>query len=104
MLFDRTGKVGTLTLRKQDPLGQVEEEKKTGESPGTFTVLELDQDSSRFYVGGVPSTANVSPSFIFLTCTSGCFPQSFFIVKKNGTSVCVIKFKNEFNIKLCFTS
>ena len=80
-MFDRIGKVGTLTLRKQDPLGQVEEEKKTGESPGTFTVLELDQDSSRFYVGGVPSTANVS-LFIFLTCTSACFPTSFFLLLK----------------------
>jgi len=98
-LFDRTGKVGTLTLRKQGPLGQVEEEKRTGESPGTFTVLELDQDSSRFYVGGVPATANVSPSFIFLTCMSACFPQSFFLLKKCG--LFVIKFKNEFSIKGC---
>ena len=67
IIAERIGKVGTLTLRKQGPLGQVEEEKRTGESPGTFTVLELDQDSSRFYVGGVPSTANLPPgvSYIF---------------------------------------
>lgn len=31
----------------------------TGESSGTFTVLELNPQTTKFYVGGVPSDVRV---------------------------------------------
>ena len=60
MFVYRTGKAGTLILRRENDLGIVEEEEAIGEAQGTFTVLELDVETSKFYVGGVPYSANVN--------------------------------------------
>ena len=56
--YFRIGKAGTLTLErdpKEAELGSV-----TGKTRGTYTVLELNPLSAKFYVGGIPSEATVS--------------------------------------------
>ena len=56
ILCFRTGKVAHLTVRTQDEPDSVAE----GESPGTYSVLELHPATAKFYVGGVPDSAGVS--------------------------------------------
>ena len=46
-------------MRTEDEDDSVEE----GESPGTFSVLDLDTVGSKFYVGGVPENVGVSKYF-----------------------------------------
>ena len=58
--FFRTGRAGTLTVRTHDESDSI----NTGESPGTFAVLALDKDTTKFYVGGIPENANVRNSVL----------------------------------------
>ncbi len=51
----RTHKEGTLRVRTEGE----EDSVATGSSEGTFSVLDLDQLYTRFYVGGVPTRAGV---------------------------------------------
>ena len=57
----RTGKTVSVIVRTEDEEDVVQE----GESEGTKSVLELDDASSKFYVGGVPDDAGVSD---YLSC------------------------------------
>ena len=62
----RIGKAGTLTLERdpqEEALGSV-----TGKTRGTYTVLELNPLSAKFYIGGIPSEASVS-QILILTCS-----------------------------------
>ncbi|XP_063440155.1 laminin-like protein epi-1 isoform X2 [Mytilus trossulus] len=65
IIAERIGKVGTLTLRKENDLGNVDVEDVKGEAQGTFTVLELDPDTTKFYVGGVPYGVSLPPGIGF---------------------------------------
>lgn len=58
-IYFRTGKIGKLTVRKQGELGNEVKEEVSGEVLGTFTVLELNKDTSKFYVGGLPYGVDV---------------------------------------------
>ena len=55
----RTGKTVSLIVRTENEEDSVEE----GESPGTYSVLDLNPVSSKFYVGGVPENVGVSNCF-----------------------------------------
>ena len=62
LLLYRIGKAGTLTLERdpqEEALGSV-----TGKTRGTYTVLELNPLSAKFYIGGIPSEASVSQLLI----------------------------------------
>ncbi|KAK3091660.1 hypothetical protein FSP39_021617 [Pinctada imbricata] len=50
----RIGKVGTLTV-EGDPEKGIPKDIVSGESGGTYTVLELNPVTTRFYMGGTPS-------------------------------------------------
>ncbi len=45
----------SLIVRTEDEDDSVEE----GESPGTFAVFDLDAETTKFYVGGVPENVGV---------------------------------------------
>lgn len=64
VLGNRTGKVAHLTVRTQDE----EDSVATGESPGTYSVLELNPATAKFYIGGVPDSAGVSTIRILYLC------------------------------------
>ncbi|XP_021350179.1 laminin subunit alpha-like isoform X1 [Mizuhopecten yessoensis] len=55
VVAERIGKTGTLTLERDVGVG-VESDKASGNSSGIFTVLELNPVTTKFYLGGVPST------------------------------------------------
>lgn len=55
----RIGKSGELVV-EGDPNKNLTPDIDTGESSGTFTVLALNPQTTKFYVGGVPSTSRVS--------------------------------------------
>lgn len=52
----RIGKLGELVVEGDNNIMN----KVTGTSMGTFTVLELNPQTTKFYVGGVPSDIRVS--------------------------------------------
>jgi hypothetical protein len=55
----RIGKAGELVV-EGDPNKNLDPVTTTGESQGTFTVLALNPQTSKFYIGGIPSTSRVS--------------------------------------------
>ncbi|XP_060085431.1 laminin subunit alpha-like [Ylistrum balloti] len=55
VVVERIGKTGTLTVKRDVGVG-VESVKASGNSSGIFTVLELKPVTTKFYLGGVPST------------------------------------------------
>ena len=55
VIAERTGKSAFVTVRTADE----DDDTVEGESPGTFSVLDLDSETAKFYVGGVPDSAGV---------------------------------------------
>ncbi|XP_076440495.1 laminin subunit alpha-like [Babylonia areolata] len=53
---ERIGKSGTLTIRTEKEEDDVTE----GNSPSTYTVLELNPATTKFYLGGVPDDATIA--------------------------------------------
>lgn len=50
------GKMGTLTVRTHEK----EDDKIEGSSIGTSAVLELSQNTTKFFIGGLPQDAEAS--------------------------------------------
>lgn len=55
--FSRTGKTCTLTVKTEGEPDAVVE----GFLPGTFSVFNLNQKLSKFFIGGVSDNTQVSP-------------------------------------------
>ena len=58
-MFYRIGKSGTLIVSREEN-EEIIEERAKGDSSGTHSVLELNPVTTRFLVGGIPSTMRVS--------------------------------------------
>lgn len=74
----RIGKSGELVVEGDGDIYQV-----TGESSGTFTVLELNPQTTKFYVGGVPSDVRL-PSPVDSTYYNGAMEEVMFDGKPLG--------------------
>ena len=64
-IVQRTGKSVRLTVRAEKEAGEEEITTKDAVLPGTFSVFNLDQDLSKFYIGGYPSTAKIQPTVLY---------------------------------------
>lgn len=53
--FRRTGKIAKLIIRHEGLGGQEEIYEKETIIPGTYSILNLDQEHSKLYVGGYPT-------------------------------------------------
>lgn len=60
-IVSRTGKSVRLTVRAEVEGGSEEVTVKETVLPGTFSVFNLDQELSKLYIGGYPSTAKIQP-------------------------------------------
>ena len=61
-VVERTGKSIKLTVRAEKEFGGEEVSVKETVLPGTFSVLNLDQETSKLFIGGYPRTARIQPS------------------------------------------
>lgn len=64
-IVQRTGKSVQLTVRAEKEAGQVEVTTKEAVLPGTFSVFNLDQDLSKFFIGGYPTAAKIQPTVLY---------------------------------------
>ena len=60
-IVERTGKSVRLSVRAEKEAGAEEIISKDAVLPGTFSILNLDQELTKLYVGGYPSTARIQP-------------------------------------------
>jgi len=58
-LVQRTGKSVQLTVRAEKEVGEEELSVKEAVLSGTYSVFNLDQDLSKLFIGGYPSTAKI---------------------------------------------
>lgn len=66
-IVERTGKTFTLIVRTEDK----EDSVKQAVLPGTYSVFNLDQKVSKFYIGGIPDKAQIQPEVLsrhFIGC------------------------------------
>ena len=61
-IVQRTGKSIKLTVRAEKENGGEEVTYKETVLPGTFSVLNLDQETSKLFIGGYPRTARIQPN------------------------------------------
>lgn len=55
VVAERTGQTASITVRTEDEPDVTE----SGTTTGSFSVLDLDSDMTKFYIGGVPAAANL---------------------------------------------
>ncbi|CAH1775060.1 unnamed protein product, partial [Owenia fusiformis] len=60
VIAERSGKKGTLLVQTPEDLDEEEAVTVTGESRGTMSILSLDKETTKFFVGGVPDTSNIN--------------------------------------------
>lgn len=64
-IVQRTGKSVRLTVRAEKEAGEEEVTTKDAVLQGTFSVFNLDQDLSKFFIGGYPTAAKIQPTVLY---------------------------------------